>query len=85
MRLARIDSSKEHKWIIGEFGQKKAWIGLNDRNKEGNYVNVDGCRRRFVTWAEGEPNNKGNEDCVQMWNRKGWNDSKLQEKNHISV
>ena len=75
MRLARIDSSDEHKWIIGEFGQKKAWIGLNDMNKEGDYVNADGCRRRFVAWAKGEPNNKDNEDCVQMWNRKGWNDN----------
>ena len=75
MNLARIDDRKEHEWLHRIFGQYTPWLGLNDINKENDYVNSDGCPQKFVTWAERQPNNSGDEDCVQLSSRRGWNDN----------
>ena len=44
------------------------WIGLNDLDSEGTYVFSDGTPMSehwyISNWAEGEPNNNNNEDCV---------------------
>merc|ERR1712228_187865 len=51
------------------------WIALNDRRREGHWVN-HGKRARWTYWGRGEPNNWRNEDCTLMnWARHGrWND-----------
>ena len=53
-----------------------AWIGLNDRLKEGQYVWSDGTTFNssvFNNWANGQPDNHRNEDCVETMHGK-WND-----------
>ena len=49
-------------------GLGDTWIGLNDRDEEGNWQWVDGSPlNRGVdheNWARGEPNNSDNEDCI---------------------
>ena len=51
------------------------FIGLNDRDDEGNYVWSNGeplCPGSYTNWAPGEPNNNDNldpdgQDCAQLW------------------
>ncbi|XP_078594587.1 uncharacterized protein LOC144872390 isoform X2 [Branchiostoma floridae x Branchiostoma japonicum] len=40
------------------------WIGLSDREKEGTWIWADGQPLTFSSWAIGEPNSAGDEDCV---------------------
>ncbi len=51
-----------------------AWIGLDDRVTEGEWRWSDQTRAGFFAWADGEPNNAGEEDCVEggsVWNDLG--------------
>ena len=52
------------------------WLGLNDREEEGDYAWSDGTPFDFEAWAENEPNNANNEDCVHWaeWSDGQWND-----------
>ena len=52
------------------------WIGLNDQSSEGIYVWSDASPTDFATWAGGEPNNAGDEDCAHfaIWAGGNWND-----------
>jgi len=52
------------------------WIGLNDINGEDEFVWTDGTPLGFTAWNEGEPNNVGEEDCVNLpaWTVGLWND-----------
>lgn len=52
------------------------WIGINDIQQEGTFVWSDGTPVDFTAWNEGEPNNAGDEDCVNLpyWTGGLWND-----------
>ncbi|XP_035693304.1 uncharacterized protein LOC118427567 isoform X2 [Branchiostoma floridae] len=54
------------------------WLGLTDRKKEGTWRwNADGEKldgNSFTNWAEGEPNQAGNEDCAVVEVNSKWND-----------
>ncbi|XP_060943427.1 lactose-binding lectin l-2-like [Limanda limanda] len=54
----------------------RTWIGLNDLHKEGKWMWSDGSALDFTFWSPGQPDNRGNEDCVQTnYNAaKKWND-----------
>ncbi|KAM5238004.1 CD209 antigen-like protein C [Ctenodactylus gundi] len=59
------------------------WMGLSDLNQEGTWLWVDGSHLWFSFkkyWNDGEPNNIGEEDCVEFKGN-GWNDSKCDKKN----
>uniref|UniRef100_A0A8C3W5V9 C-type lectin domain-containing protein n=1 Tax=Catagonus wagneri TaxID=51154 RepID=A0A8C3W5V9_9CETA len=50
------------------------WLGLNDRNLEGDWRWLDGSPVTLSFWDPEEPNNLYDEDCASM-NRGGtWND-----------
>uniref|UniRef100_A0A8C5XTA2 C-type lectin domain-containing protein n=1 Tax=Microcebus murinus TaxID=30608 RepID=A0A8C5XTA2_MICMU len=54
-----------------------SWIGMSDMTQEGSWQWVDGSPLppSFTKhWNSGEPNNIGEEDCVELFS-KGWNDS----------
>jgi len=57
--LATVRSLAENKWIDSTFGVKNKWIGINDREKEGEYVWSSGEKSSFTNWNNGEPNNYG--------------------------
>ncbi|XP_059422834.1 C-type lectin domain family 4 member E-like [Carassius carassius] len=58
----------------------RAWIGLSDREQEGNMKWVNNSTLKKGFWMEGEPNNYGgvDEDCIEMRLSKdtlnNWND-----------
>ncbi|CAO2630914.1 CD209 antigen-like protein 2 [Lemmus lemmus] len=59
------------------------WIGLSDQRHEGSWRWVDGTPLGLSVcsfWKEGEPNNNGDEDCVELLEEK-WNDVRCAAKN----
>jgi hypothetical protein len=63
------------------------WVGINDRGKEGHFVNVDGTSPAGDIWRRGEPNNKrGKEDCAH-WHEdnNGLNDDDCDKKLYFAV
>ncbi|KAG7313926.1 hypothetical protein KOW79_022422 [Hemibagrus wyckioides] len=63
--LVIINNKEEQEFISKLLGIRKAWIGLNDRDKEEEWKWVDDTRLSTGYWGRGEPNSKaGDEDCV---------------------
>ncbi|XP_065806466.1 uncharacterized protein [Labrus bergylta] len=58
-------------------GSPVTWIGGTDRCREGHWRWSDGSRLNYKNWCCGEPNNAGNQDCLQMnfSRRKCWDDA----------
>jgi len=62
--LVTISDAAENAWVAQTFAQfgrqdRPLWIGLTDRDSEGNFVWVNGERTAFLNWNKesGEPNN----------------------------
>jgi hypothetical protein len=73
--LVTINDALENAWVHGTFGgfdgvARHMWIGLTDREVEGQWKWVTRERSSYRNWAPGEPNNGGgyytNEDHVLM-------------------
>ena len=48
-------------------GWNEAWIGVNDIAVEGEWMDQIGNQQRYQNWADGEPNNAGNdENCASL-------------------
>ena len=50
------------------------WIGATDKDKEGHFEWVSGATWSYTNWNSGEPNNIGDEDCVELKKPDAWND-----------
>ena len=78
--LARIDNAKQDALVHLLAGKSRAFIGLTDTIKEGQFKWSDGTTPRYTNWAPGEPNDAktvGGEDCVVVnWKGDKWNDVK---------
>ena len=77
--LVSISTEAENTFIAEQANaltEGKWWIGLNDRDEEGEYIWESGTTFDFEAWNEGEPNNyEGSENCVEMYSNSGvWND-----------
>ncbi|XP_077987459.1 salivary C-type lectin 2-like [Glandiceps talaboti] len=98
--LARLQSEEQHNAVVGFITKNNLddhscitkhgfWIGMDDRDEEGDFVWLGDTVRDglcepgdYSNWAPGEPNNNikrtdpGGQDCVQLWFRKGglWDD-----------
>ncbi|MBW3040221.1 hypothetical protein CU309_05130, partial [Prochlorococcus marinus str. MU1405] len=61
--LVSINSQEEQDFIVNTFlsqddGENGKWIGLNDKDQEGNWVWSDGSSVDFTSWNTGEPNDE---------------------------
>ncbi len=85
--LATISDATENRFVSDMIWERHtAWIGLTDREREGNFKWVTGEPLSYTNWSQGEPsgtnchycnNNKNsNEDYVVMFGNNGkWNDT----------
>ncbi|XP_053335445.1 CD209 antigen-like protein C [Clarias gariepinus] len=62
--LVIINSKEEQEFIKKQLSSRKAWIGLSDTVREGEWKWVDDTRLSTKFWISGEPNGKKTEDCV---------------------
>ncbi|XP_062989368.1 pulmonary surfactant-associated protein D-like [Elgaria multicarinata webbii] len=53
---------------------KRVVLGIHDMGTEGRFEYLDGQVIGYSNWAPGEPNNVGNEDCVEMHPDGTWHD-----------
>lgn len=53
---------------------KRVFLGINDKEEEGVFKHLEGKRITFANWSANEPNNGGDEDCVEMIANGKWND-----------
>lgn len=74
-RLAVIDDAAENAFVYASFAvfrRTHFYIDLRDDDTEGVFYSRTGPAR-FTQWSQGEPNNAGEEDCVELGDS-GWND-----------
>lgn len=91
--LISVQSAAENQCMLDELvrlGESGViWIGLNDETVEGSFVWYDQSPVTYSNWSPGEPNNSGNEDCVQIYpggaNPGMWNDLSCSSNNAKSI
>jgi gliding motility-associated-like protein len=76
--LISVQSASENNCIVTELNNNGfsgvIWIGFNDGASEGSFVWYDQSPVVYTNWSGGEPNNSGDEDCVQIYPNGMWND-----------
>ncbi|XP_030053358.1 CD209 antigen-like protein B isoform X5 [Microcaecilia unicolor] len=64
--LVIINNKDEQSFLSTNIGSENYWIGLNDKDKEGDWRWVDRSPLSFTFWLNGEPNNHNEEDCAHL-------------------
>ncbi len=81
--LISITSQGESEEIAKYINENnRYWIGLSDTAKEGTFAWRNGESFNYNNWADGEPNNKGDEDYVELYvssKKSLWNDTSNDE------
>ena len=63
-QLASIHSYEELVFIQSNF-PRDLWLGATDAVKEGTWVWTDGSSFDYSAWSSENPNNDGNQDCLE--------------------
>ncbi|XP_036271937.1 C-type lectin domain family 17, member A [Pipistrellus kuhlii] len=73
--LVIISSIEEQNFVTKAHRSPRVhWLGLSDREHEGNWKWLDGSPVTLSFWEPEEPNNMNDEDCVSMNKYGSWND-----------
>ena len=75
--LVDVANNEENVYIQHGQNGEKSWLGLNDISTEGNFTWADLGEGNFTAWANNQPNNFHDEDCVHALGVKynyEWND-----------
>ncbi|XP_036158664.1 C-type lectin domain family 17, member A isoform X2 [Myotis myotis] len=73
--LVIISSMDEQNFVVKAHGSPRVhWLGLSDREQEGDWKWLDGSPVTLSFWEPEEPNNLNDEDCVSMTKQGTWND-----------
>ncbi|XP_063787741.1 CD209 antigen-like protein C isoform X2 [Pseudophryne corroboree] len=83
--LAIITSRKEQVFLNYQMSERHYWIGLTDVETENKFKWVDGTTlslTSFSNWGNGNPDNKNDEDCVQLRDCGRWNDAQCSGVNY---
>ena len=75
--LVSVRNQEENVYVQHRLNGARGWIGLNDRSSEGTFVWADSRSNSFTYWAQSQPNDFNNEDCVHTLGIKHsflWND-----------
>ncbi|XP_049495990.1 C-type lectin domain family 17, member A isoform X1 [Panthera uncia] len=73
--LVIINSFAEQKFVAKAHGSPRIyWLGLSDRDYEGDWKWLDGSPVTLSFWDPEEPNNINDEDCASMNKGGTWND-----------
>ncbi|XP_069858271.1 C-type lectin domain family 17, member A isoform X2 [Dipodomys merriami] len=73
--LVIVNSFAEHNFISRAHGSPRVyWLGLSDKDREGEWRWLDGSRVTLSFWDPQEPNNSHEEDCASMNRGGSWND-----------
>lgn len=91
--LISVQSAAENQCVIDKINDLGytgvIWIGFNDEVTEGTFEWYDQSPVTYTNWAPGEPNQSGNEDCVQIYPNGGspgtWNDLDCNSANAKSI
>ena len=70
-------SDEENLFIAKMNPNQNTWLAINDKEKEGTFVDNDGNPITYSNWAPGEPNNSHRgEDLAEIWAYRWprWND-----------
>ena len=75
MELATIRSSEENGYVLEHAqanGLDDLWIGLNDRSRGGDFEWSSQERSDFEAWNRNQPNNRNDQDCVEIHAQDDW-------------
>ncbi|XP_013919870.1 PREDICTED: pulmonary surfactant-associated protein D [Thamnophis sirtalis] len=59
---------------------KSAFLGITDLKTEGTFKYLNDQPLTYANWLTGEPNNQGQENCVELFSNGKWNDKSCGEK-----
>lgn len=74
--IASPRNAAENKAVqqIAQWQNTKILLGFTDIETEGKFLDANGTMMAYSNWAPGEPNNLGNEDCIEMHPDGKWHD-----------
>ncbi len=75
--LAIISSEDENNYLVSLMAGKLMdyyYLGGTDAANEGEWKWVDGTSISYTNWRDGEPNNTGDEDALEIGKNGEWND-----------
>jgi hypothetical protein len=86
--LATVAHQAENTWLAQtayDLNIADLWIGLSDITQERAFVWSSGAPLDFTFWNNNQPNNDGNQDCVELHARTNfplgtWNDTACNER-----